>query len=126
MGVFHKLSALLLLLNANLNDNLNTMNQGRVSILRFPSRKVNCLIYIYFLSNSIKTLKCLPIYNIIQVRPALNALHLNGGATTLQVFQKYVCWHCPAICSLLHALARLMKCGCSCIRGSGDCSMRYK
>jgi len=47
-----------------------TMIQARVSILRFPSQKVNCLIYSKFYLPTFKTVKCLLIYITLQVRSA--------------------------------------------------------
>jgi hypothetical protein len=47
----------------------------RVPIFRFPLEIYNYQIYNKFLSNSIKTNKCLPIYNTIQVCFIMNSLH---------------------------------------------------
>jgi hypothetical protein len=116
MEVLHNISACSFFCSCmNENENNLTMIQARVSILRFPSQKVNCLIY----SNSIyQHLKRLNAFlSTLHYKCArLECLHLNGGATNIQKrFKNIRCWRCPAVYSLLHALARLASCRCSCI-----------
>jgi hypothetical protein len=87
MGILHKLSSLLCLLS--MFDN-NTMYKGRVSISVFLLEIYNYQIYNEFLSNNIKTIKCLPIYHTIKVH-SYECFHSNGGATIFPKYFKNVC-----------------------------------
>ena len=90
MGVLHKFSSLLFSSCSCMNDN-HTMYKGGCLYSIFPLEIWSYQFYNKFLSNSIKTNKCLPIYISIQVR--FISLLINAWRNKYQgEIQKEVCW----------------------------------
>ena len=112
MRALYKFSALLSSSECLIHANV-TMYKGGCLYSVCPLEIWNYQIYNKFLSNSIKTIKCLPIYNTIQMRFFINGF-IKEWCNNFQGISKFG----AGIVQLffcLHALAHLVRCGCSCI-----------